>query len=183
MGISRQCCSNGLISNVLTQKCRSENSMALGIDISGGRFIAVSICSLIAVAGDLRRRRIPNPLCVCLFAVGVSTALWEFGFRGLESSLLGAVAGFCAFLIFYLAGGMGGGDLKLMAAYGAVLGTRGILLAALIAAAAGALLALGYIGAATLRKHRVASIPYAPAIVFGALAVLLSESARSGGGH
>ena len=38
------------------------------------------------------------------------------------SALLGTLAGAGVFLIFYLLGGMGGGDVKLMAGFGALLG-------------------------------------------------------------
>ena len=44
------------------------------------------------------------------------------GFDGASTSLLGFVIGFLAFLPFYLKKGMGAGDVKLMAAIGAVLG-------------------------------------------------------------
>ncbi len=40
-------------------------------------------------------------------------------------ALAGAAAGFAVFLIFYLLGGMGGGDVKLMAGFGALLGAGG----------------------------------------------------------
>ena len=64
---------------------------------------------------------------------------------------------------------MGGGDVKLMAAYGALLGPSGILLAALFAALFGGLCAAGTL----LWKPRTAAIPYAPAIVLGAWVSLL----------
>ena len=41
-------------------------------------------------------------------------------------ALGGTVVGFAVFLIFYLLGGMGGGDVKLMAGFGALLGVRSV---------------------------------------------------------
>ena len=77
--------------------------------------------------------------------------------------------GFAVFLVFYWLGAMGGGDVKLMAAFGALLGPSGILLAALLAAPIGALIAAACL--AWNRRRR--SIPYAPAIVLGAVAGLV----------
>ena len=64
-----------------------------------------------------------------------------------------------------------------MAAFGALLGPRGVLPAAFFAAGAGALIAFGAIGWGALRGRHLETIPYAPAIAFGALAVLLSDTA------
>jgi prepilin peptidase CpaA len=64
---------------------------------------------------------------------------------------------------------MGGGDVKLMAAYGALLGPSGILLAAVFTAVFGGLSAAG----ASLYNRRAPTIPYAPAIVLGAWISLL----------
>jgi Flp pilus assembly protein protease CpaA len=73
---------------------------------------------------------------------------------------------------------MGGGDLKLMAGFGSLLGPSVILSAAWIAAVAGGLIAVGYaVGISLWRSHlagggaqipRAETIPYAPAIVAGA---------------
>ena len=81
----------------------------------------------------------------------------------------GALVGFLLLLPFHWCGAMGGGDVKLMAAYGAVLGPSGILLAAVFAAVFGGICAAG----ALLWNRRTAAIPYAPAIVLGAWMSLL----------
>ena len=81
----------------------------------------------------------------------------------------GAVVGFLILLPFHWCGAMGGGDVKLMAAYGALLGPSGILLAAVFAAVIGGLSAAGTL----LLRPRDAAIPYAPAIVLGAWVSLL----------
>ncbi len=92
------------------------------------------------------------------------------------SSAAGVGAGFAVFLVFYLLGGMGGGDVKLMAGFGAVLGLERLLEAALWTAGLGGLFALGVLGFEWLRRRlgpprgsgRVEAIPYAPAIALGA---------------
>jgi prepilin peptidase CpaA len=67
---------------------------------------------------------------------------------------------------------LGGGEVKLMAAFGALLGPTQVVAAAALAAIAGALMAL----AAMLLRPRRVSIPYAPAIVCGAWLALLGRS-------
>ena len=124
-----------------------------------------------AVIDDLRRRRISNRITMTGLAVGLLLGVIHGGWRGLGMALAGAALGFGLFLIFYWLGGMGAGDLKLMAAFGGLLGPSGILLAAVLGAAAGALLAAG----SWLLKPRTAAIPYAPAIVVGAWLALFGR--------
>ncbi len=124
-----------------------------------------------AVVEDLLHRKISNPISASGVLAGLALGLAGHGWRGLGISLAGALLGLAAFLLFYALGGMGAGDLKLMAAFGALLGPAGILLAALLAAAAGAVLAAG----AALWKPRAAAIPYAPAIVAGAWIAFLGQ--------
>ena len=66
---------------------------------------------------------------------------------------------------------MGAGDLKLAAAFGSLLGPAGILLAALLAAPIGALMA----AACLAWKWRTRAIPYAPALTLGAWLALLGK--------
>jgi len=66
---------------------------------------------------------------------------------------------------------MGGGDVKLMAGLGALLGPSDVLLAGLLAAPIGALLA----AAISIWAPRRQAIPYAPAIVLGAWLALLGR--------
>ena len=78
---------------------------------------------------------------------------------------------------------MGGGDVKLMAGFGALLGDREILPAALLAAIAGGLMAVGYLAVRwviqRVRPQTGAapseSIPYAPAITAGVWLAIAAE--------
>ena len=88
----------------------------------------------LATVEDLRSRTISNWLCLFGLVAGLVAQTVLQGWSGLGSSLLGAVIGFAVFLIFFLLGGMGGGDIKLMAAFGAILGKRQIVTAAVMAA-------------------------------------------------
>jgi len=123
----------------------------------------------VAVVEDLRSRRIPNWLIASGIAAGLLCGGARAGWPGLGMASAGAATGFVLFLVFYLLGGMGAGDIKLLAAFGALLGPAEIFTAAVLAAAAGGLLAL----ASLFRSRRAGTIPYAPAIVAGVwLAVL-----------
>ena len=127
---------------------------------------AALLLGVCAVAQDLSHRRISNLLVVAGLLAGLALHIAAGGGRGLLLSLAGAAAGFAVLLPFHLLGGMGGGDIKLMAAFGALLGPAGILLAAVLTAILGALWA----AASALWKPRAAAIPLAPAIVLGAWA-------------
>jgi prepilin peptidase CpaA len=112
---------------------------------------------------DLRRRTLPNWLTVGGLAAGLALGA-RHGWHGLWMAAAGAAVGFAVLLPLFWMRAMGGGDVKLMAAYGAVLGPSLVLLAALLAAFFGALLAVGVL----LARPRSAAIPYAPAIALGA---------------
>jgi prepilin peptidase CpaA len=143
-------------------------------------WIAVLV-GLAATVDDLARRQIANWIPAAALAGGFGWQIGQNGWIGALHALAGAAAGFGVFLIFYLLGGMGGGDVKLMAGFGALLGTGRLLEAALWTAGAGGLLALGALAYQGVRgrfvtpkaaetaeeKERRDSIPYAPAIAIG----------------
>jgi prepilin peptidase CpaA len=140
-----------------------------------------------AVMDDLSRRHIANWIPAAALAGGFGWQIGIAGWSGALTAALGTGAGFAVFLIFYLLGGMGGGDVKLMAGFGALLGPGRLLEAALWTAGVGGILAVCAIGWKTLRqwigrktgegaartelsreeRDREASIPYAPAIALG----------------
>lgn len=133
---------------------------------------------LAAAIEDLAFRRVSNwiPAAGLVCGLGWHTAV--AGWRGVPTAAAGAAAGFGVFLIFYLLGGMGGGDVKLMAGLGSLLGAGRMVEAALWTAAAGGLMAVGYLGFRALRRKPgpdAESIPYAPAIAIGAWLSLIPK--------
>jgi prepilin peptidase CpaA len=153
-------------------------------------WIAILV-GLAATIDDLARRRIANWIPAAALAGGFGWQIGEKGlWPGMGQSLLGAVAGFCVFLVFYLLGGMGGGDVKLMAGFGALLGLQQLLIAALWTAGVGGVIALGVVAFDTVRGmvrsrtadgadkggERKESIPYAPAIVLGVWLALVPRN-------
>jgi prepilin peptidase CpaA len=144
------------------------------------------VIGIAATVEDLAHRRISNWICGAAFAAGVAVHLNSEGWHGAITALLGALSGFGVFLIFYLLGGMGGGDVKLMAGFGALLGTQKLMAAALWTAACGGIFAAVAIGCSAAwgllrtrlrtqegckpdadRRSRLQAIPYAPAIAAG----------------
>ena len=142
-------------------------------------WIAILV-GLAAMIDDLARRQIANWIPLAALAAGFGWQMGQSGLRGLLYAGIGTAAGFAVFLIFYLLGGMGGGDVKLMAGFGALLGTGRLLEAALWTAGVGGILAVSVLGVKAARRwfggeqavqtkeeERQESIPYAPAITLG----------------
>ena len=124
-----------------------------------------------AALDDLRRKAISNWINLGALAAGLAYHVLHRGLPGLVLAAAGAVIGFLLFLALYLLGAMGAGDLKLMAAFGALLGPSGILLTALLAAPIGGLIAAVIL----LWDRSRRAIPYAPAIALGAWLAFLGQ--------
>ena len=75
-----------------------------------------------ACYGEIRSRRIPNWLTLGGIVLGLGAAAIEDGLAGLTDSALGLAIAGGLFLPFCLLGVVGGGDMKLMAAVGAITG-------------------------------------------------------------
>jgi prepilin peptidase CpaA len=91
---------------------------------------------------DLRTRRIPNILTATLAATGVGLAAAGFGRVGLGAALLGCLLGLAFMMPGHIFGATGAGDVKLLAAAGALLGPTDTIYAFLYTAIAGGVLAL-----------------------------------------
>lgn len=97
---------------------------------------------VICVITDLRERKIYNKvLFPCLLAGLVLNSITD-GISGLGFALLGTAVGFSILLIPYLLGGMGAGDVKLLAVVGGLKGAVFVLTAAVYMALAGGIMAL-----------------------------------------
>ncbi len=139
------------------------------------------LVGIVASIEDLARRRISNWIPLAALAGGIALQTWQSGWRGTMWAVLGAATGFAVFFVRYWLFNMGGGDVKLMAGFGAILGVQKILWATLWSAAFGGLWALAVIGVLAarnrlLRRTNVArpeTIPYAPAIALGVLIALV----------
>ena len=135
--------------------------------------IAVVAVGTVATAIDLRTRRVPNALTFGTGAAGLALAFLEGDGLG-AAAIIGGLIGLALMLPGYLFGATGGGDVKLLAAFGTLLGPRDTLTAFLAMALAGGVLALIVIahrGRAALVNRTFA---YAPAVAIGALAAALT---------
>jgi prepilin peptidase CpaA len=97
----------------------------------------VPLCML----SDVRSRRIPNPLSVAGVGVGVGLNVHYFGLTGLAMSTTGLVLAVVMLLAPFATGGIGGGDVKMMGALGAMLGPRLILFGLIVGLALGGIIA------------------------------------------
>jgi prepilin peptidase CpaA len=145
----------------------------------------------VATATDLRSRRIPNWLVLPFLVIGIAVDGWRQGWYGIGQSFAGIgvgalVYGFCAWK-----GGMGMGDVKLVASIGAWVGPRQLFLAMLISGMAGGLMILCWAASRFVRSRLrslsnstageesqpnfslnellASKMPYAPAIAIGTL--------------
>lgn len=152
--------------------------------------LALMAC-VVAVATDLRSRRIPNQVTVAALLIGLVLNLMLGGLPWLLSALAGAALGLLVFGLPAAFGMVGMGDVKLVVALGALLRWPVALPLALYIALAGGVIALLYavrrrclgavaqnvISARTAAQHRM---PYALAIAIGcALAVASRHIAAS----
>ena len=90
---------------------------------------------------ELKENRIPN--AITLPAVGLGFLLgYAPGGITLGASVGGFLIGFFFLFVFYMFGGMGGGDVKLMGAIGALLGHPGIYVTIVYTAVIGGFMAI-----------------------------------------
>jgi prepilin peptidase CpaA len=152
----------------------------------------------IATGTDLRWRRIPNWLVLPFLAGGLVVAGYVGGWHGLGQGLEGMALGTVAYGVLAWMGGMGMGDVKLVAAIGVWIGPGQLLIALVLTGLVGGVMALlwatlgGFAGELFqnvgslarnvrergMRPHpelvlsnvRTRKLPYAPAIAIGTLA-------------
>ena len=109
----------------------TESSLLLGLLVTSG----------LAAAWDIRTRRIPNLLTVGGLAVALALRGLP-GPPGLLDGVAAAALGFLFSVPFFAAGGLGGGDVKLMTAVAAFLGLDRLMGGLLIMALVGVGMAL-----------------------------------------
>jgi prepilin peptidase CpaA len=97
----------------------------------------------VGAAWDLATYKIPNKLTYPAMLLGLIAQVCLSGRDGLLMGPAGLLLGGAIFLVLYLLRTMGAGDVKLMAAVGAVAGPKGIVEIALYSAIAGGVIALG----------------------------------------
>jgi prepilin peptidase CpaA len=100
---------------------------------------------LLATAIDITKHIIPNILNLTILVCGIVFQTLFDRWAGIITALTGLLAGFLIFIPFYILGGMAAGDVKLMAAIGAMLGPESALLAAGLSLLAGSILGIALV--------------------------------------
>lgn len=146
---------------------------------------------------DIRQRRVPNVLTMGVASLGLVLAMGGLGTVTVGGALGGLALGLALLLPAHVFGATGAGDVKLLAAFGALLGPADVFDAFLRAAILGGVMALvvalwrgrlretlyGTAMLVTTRNRAVTALiehpaannrfPYAPAIASGAALVVL----------
>lgn len=104
--------------------------------------VVALVIAFVASVLDLLYRRLPNSLTFGSALLALAYALYTHGMSGLLTSAAGWLVGTALLLPFFLLGGMGAGDVKLLAGIGAWLGPEGALWAGLYAMIAGGVMAI-----------------------------------------
>lgn len=104
--------------------------------------LAPALVAFLGCVTDLKSRRIPNALTLSAAAAAFGFFLARDGWHGLAWSAGGWAVGLAMFLPFFLLRGIGGGDIKLVAALGAWVGPAAAVWLGLYTALAGGPLAI-----------------------------------------
>ncbi|MES2220535.1 MAG: A24 family peptidase [Acidobacteriota bacterium] len=84
--------------------------------------LLASLCASAGAVFDARSRRIPNLLTVTSIIFGLLLHLQTGGWKQMGMAAVAGLAGGAVFFVFFVVGGMGAGDVKLMAAISVVAG-------------------------------------------------------------
>jgi prepilin peptidase CpaA len=126
---------------------------------------------VVATVVDLRRREVPDSVSMALLGWAITATAVGWSPNGWPSLLFGLACGLAIGIVLFALGAFGGGDAKLIAALGAVLGPQAFLMFLFYVAIAGGVFALV---AAARGKSELA---YAPAITLGFLTVIVTRGA------
>lgn len=104
--------------------------------------LATVVVAALAAWTDVTTRRVPNLLTFGAAALALAFHAYDGGVSGLGWACAGWLVGTAVFFPFFALGGMGAGDVKLVAALGAWLGPLGAVQIAIAAAIAGGVVAV-----------------------------------------
>jgi prepilin peptidase CpaA len=130
--------------------------------------VALALLAL-GTASDLRRREIPDGIPLALLGVAVCGTALGWSPVGWVSLAAGLALALALGIALGWRGGFAGGDVKVLAALGAVVGPRDLFTLLFYVAIAGAALAL----VAVRRGQR--DLPYMPAMAIGFLIFLITS--------
>ena len=103
-------------------------------------YAVIAVCAVT----DILHGKIYNRITYPAIGVGVLLAVVT-GMYMLKASLIGLLVGFILYFLVFMMGGLGGGDVKLMTAVGALMGYPFVLYASFYSALVGGVISLGVI--------------------------------------
>jgi len=112
----------------------------------------------LAVGFDLRARRIPNVISGPALLLGLILNAAQSGTAGLLASLGGAALGIGILMLPFAAGGIGGGDVKMMGAVGAFVGPRIAVMGLVIGMIVGGVIMSVHLARLGRLRHTLASL-------------------------
>jgi prepilin peptidase CpaA len=104
---------------------------------------AAAACAVLGSVFDVKSRRIPNFITFPAFLFGLALHLALGGWTQLFTSLAAGIVCGLVFLVFYIAGGMGAGDVKLITAVGCIAGFSHVPYLLVLTALSGGVMAIG----------------------------------------
>lgn len=139
-----------------------------GLSLTALKYIVLSSMLIIATATDLNTRLIPDRVTLPGIVIGLALSFFVPGVTPVQSAIGILVCGGALYILAVASrGGMGGGDIKLLAMMGSFLGWGRGLLALFIGALIGAIIGIANIAAG--KQKRGEPIPFGPYIAIGGL--------------
>jgi len=158
---------------LLTGVCFLLAFIVFGLSLRTPLTFVVLACLITAGFIDAEHKLLPDRFAVIIFAMGIINVFVSG--EGYLSHIIGLFAvSVPFFLIALLTGGMGGGDVKLMAAAGLFLGWKNAVLAVIIGSVVGAAVAVVLL--AKKKAGRKSEIPFGPFLALGCGAAALFGS-------
>ena len=145
-----------------------------GINLKFFNYVALFSVLIFASLTDLRDRSIPNRLIIIGFSLGIIFSAVTISFDVIFNSFLGAIVSGGMLLILSLLskGGIGMGDVKLLACTGLYFGFYNAMAVVIVATILSGLFAIALL--ITKKYKQESSIPFAPFIFLGSFITLLN---------
>jgi len=147
------------------------SAWSVGFELALAKYLFIVSLFIVISFIDLEHYLIPNSIIIFGFAVGIGLNIWVQDVTFLDS-LLGFLAGGGLLLLLAVVskGGMGGGDIKLAALIGFLLGWPKVLLGLFLGAFIAAIIGITLILAGFTKRRE--PIPFGPFIAIGTLLAL-----------
>ena len=142
-------------------------------------YIILTLALGISLMTDLKTRKILNIVTFPAILAGLLFYSISQGWDGFFFSSTGFLAGIGTLLIPFLLGGMGAGDVKLMGAIGALMGTAFTLQAFVVIALIGGFISLALIVKQNGILHSLKSLYIFPALLAGTKGMILLKPSQT----